>query len=144
MYGSITPSYGLPGATESAIRAASGTVTAPLEQQDGGLRRQQRVLFDGRDVAAGAHRIQVGQHDGKRFVGTLLAPAQLRDGRLVRGVDHQLKSADALEGQDLAGPHGLRRVGQRRSDPRDRLATPRSTCSKRNCGPHAGQAIGCA
>ena len=67
-----------------------------------------------RDVAVTLHCIEVAEHDGKRFVGPLFPLPQIRDGLFVGRIDDQLETADSLQGQDLAGPHGPGRIDQGR------------------------------
>ncbi len=85
-----------------------------VQQQDGRLRRQERMPFYRRDVAVTLHRLEIADHDGKRLIRTLLPLPQLLDGLFVRRIDDQLETTDSLQGQHLAGQHGPGRVDQRR------------------------------
>ena len=98
------------------------SVGAAAQQDDRSATRRQRLLLDRVDLGQGVGGGEVGNQDGERLVLPVLARAQRADRGLVGGEGGEVVAAEALDGDDGAGPQrggrGGDRVGRRVPAPR--------------------------
>ncbi len=90
---------------------ASVAIRALAHQYDGSLRRFQRLPFNIIAFHPACQRGDVGRHDRERLGIALLALAQAGHGGGVLGVADQVKTAQTLDGQNLAGEQTSQRSG---------------------------------
>ena len=114
---------------------------AALGKHDGPRRRGEQRFFRFGQLAEVARRIEIAHHHGQRLSVAVLALAQPHHRSFVGRIDAQMKSADALDGQNLAGGEAVDGCGNRIVG-RNRLHRPRRRAQ--TCGPHSQQALGCA
>ena len=94
-------------------RAGGGSMRRPSpQQQDRRLVRSQRLGLLLRDLAIPPDFLQRPEHDGQRFVGPPLAPAQQGHRLGVGGVAEELEPTQPLDRYDPAGPHRFGGAGQ--------------------------------
>ncbi len=93
--------------TERAVAGRHGVADrgagSALEQDDRPLRRDQQILLDRADVGERSDHVEVGGEQGEGLLLPVLAPAQVKDCGLVRGVDGQVVPTQALHRHDVAG-----------------------------------------
>ena len=82
-------------------------------EDDGAGRRLQQCFFFWSEIAESARGVEIAHHDGERLAVAMLALAETHDGGFIRGVDAQMESADALDGEDLAGEEAVDGFGDR-------------------------------
>ena len=93
---------------------SKNSIGALAQQHDGALRGREDALLRFARFAIGTHGFHIGHHDGERLALAALARAQQRHRFGVRRVTHQMETAQALHGQDLARQqqfHGARKYG---------------------------------
>ena len=75
---------------------------AHRRDDDGAGRGDEEIEGSGVEVGEPLRSLDVGRHHRERLGGPVLAAAQLRDGRLVGRVAHEVEAADALDREDRA------------------------------------------
>ncbi len=117
-----------------------GRGIAPRQQHDGPLGRLEDFALAGVQRRQARRGGGVGDHQRKRFLLALLAQAQPRDGFRPGRVANQVKTAEALDGQDGALPQARERAADR---VRVRLAqAPRIEQRQRRTAVGAGVRLG--
>ena len=116
--------------------------STPVEQDDGRFRRGEQARLRWREHAEGCRRRQVRAHDGERLLLAMLPRAESGHCGSVSGIHDQLEAAEPFHRHDAS-------VAERRRRPRAALRraaafTRPSWSHKASCGPHTGQAFGCA
>ena len=67
---------------------------------------EEQGFFFGSEQADGARRVEIADHDGERLAVAMLALAQAHHGGFVGGIDGEMESANAFDGEDFAGQSG--------------------------------------
>ena len=75
---------------------------AVVNEDDGTRGGGEEFFFLWREVAECAGGGEVADHDGERFAVTVFAVAKAKDGGVIGGVDGEVETADAFDGEDLA------------------------------------------
>ena len=139
MYGSITPSQGLPGATSSATARGSAACAA-------GRSAAAATAAASRSAGPTSHERRgapsVRHHDGERLLVAVLAAPQFGDGRRVARVAGQVIAAEPLRAPPIRPSRSAAAKSASGSSRRD-AARPSASRSRRR-GPQAGQAVGWA
>ena len=80
---------------------------SPLEEDDRRGRRIQQAALLRADFAFLTHRGAIGKHHRQRFVGPVLTITQALDRTGICRIDHEVKPANSLHGNDPALPDRL-------------------------------------
>ena len=138
----MTPKFGLCGATEEAMRDFRFAISDFRLRRtigDSGDKRSRSSNFD--NFTFTFHVIKRREHHRERFFFTVFSPSEQCNCLFVSCIDEKLESANSFDGDNLPGRSAAAAFGH--ASPCEERTIPSSSHNSR-CGPHAGQAFGCA
>ena len=122
-------------------RGRDSAIAAAAREHNGARHAGKQCLVFGAQRAERARGGKIAHHDGQRLAVAVLALAETHDRRFIRGVDAEMKSADALDGEDLAGEETRAMVSATGSAAE---SVPVGASTSQSRGPQSQQALGWA